>query len=115
MLSGVGCCLALSKKIHRSSEFFFVFISAKVLCCALMYDNTNSQNTQNPICIPVATVNAEDLIRRLIDESAQLKNENAQLLKVIEKMNEVIEENNTVIDRLTNSMAFQSVNPTAQR
>ena len=56
-----------------------------------MQDNTHSQN---PVRIPVTTVNAEDLIRQLIDENAQLR--------------KIIEENNTVIDRLTNSMAFQT-------
>ena len=56
-----------------------------------MQDNTHSQN---PVRIPVTTVNAEDLIRQLIDENAQLR--------------KIIEANNTVIDRLTNSMAFQT-------
>lgn len=50
--------------------------------------------SQPPIHTPVTTVNAEDLIRQLIDESAQLR--------------EIIEKNNIVIDRLTNSMAFQN-------
>ena len=59
-----------------------------------MQDNINSQNSQHPIRIPVSTVNAEDLIRQLVDENAQLR--------------KVIEENNKVIDRLTNSMAFQN-------
>jgi hypothetical protein len=50
--------------------------------------------SQPPIHIPVTTVNAEDLIRQLIDENAQLR--------------KIIEENNTVIDRLTNQMTFQN-------
>ena len=59
-----------------------------------MQDDMNSQNSQHPIRIPVSTVNAEDLIRQLVGENAQLR--------------KVIEENNRVIDRLTNTMAFQS-------
>ncbi len=62
-----------------------------------MQDNINPQQ---PIRTPVSTVNAEDLIRRLLDDNAQLKGENEQLRKIIEA-------NNAVIDRLTNSMAFQ--------
>lgn len=62
-----------------------------------MKDNIHSQH---PIRIPVSTVNAEDLIRQLLDDNAQLKGENEQLRKIIEA-------NNVVIDRLTNSMAFQ--------
>ena len=62
-----------------------------------MQDNINSQQ---PIRIPIATVNGEDLIRQLLDDNAQLKSDNEQLRKIIEA-------NNAVIDRLTNSMAFQ--------
>lgn len=62
-----------------------------------MQDNINSQQ---PIRISVSTVNAEDLIRQLLDDNAQLKADNEQLRKIIEA-------NNAVIDRLTNSMAFQ--------
>ena len=63
-----------------------------------MQDSTNSQQ---PVYVPVTTVNAIDLIRQLVDDNAQLKDESAQLRKILE-------ENNTVIDRLTNSMAFQN-------
>lgn len=59
-----------------------------------MKDNINPQNSQHPICIPVSTVNAEDLIRQLAGENVELR--------------KIIEENNKVIDRLTNSMAFQN-------
>lgn len=60
-----------------------------------MQDNIDSQH---PIRIPVTTVNAEDLIRELIDENAQLR-------KIVEENNK---KNNTVIDRLTNLVAFQN-------
>lgn len=62
-----------------------------------MQDNISSQQ---PIRIPVSPLNAEDLIRKLLDDNAQLKGDDEQLRKIIEA-------NNAVIDRLTNSMAFQ--------
>ena len=55
-----------------------------------MQDNISSQQ---PIRVPVSAVNAEDLIRQLLEDNKQLR--------------KIIEGNNAVIDRLTNSMAFQ--------
>ena len=61
-----------------------------MLYSLLMQDDINSQQ---PIRIPVSSVNAEDLIRQLLDENEQLR--------------KIIEANTVVIDRLTNSMKLQ--------
>ena len=50
-------------------------------------------NSQQPIRIPVSSVNAEDLIRQLLDENEQLR--------------KIIAANTVVIDRLTNYMKLQ--------
>ena len=77
-----------------------------------MQDNTNSQ--QQPVHIPVTTVDAIDLIRQLVDDNAQLKEEHAQLKEEHVQLKEehaqlrkIIEENKVVIDRLSNLVAFQ--------